>query len=431
MKKLFFNKYIIFYVLPIAAIVLSFYAGERLGRARAEIAPNVQNKDLAAVVTPVDFEPFWKAWQVLNEKYVGAASTTDQDKVWGAIKGLAASTGDPYTVFFPPEETKIFESDIKGTFEGVGMEIDVRDNILTVVTPLKNSPAEKAGVRAGDKIVKINDEPTTNMSTDQAVKLIRGPKGTTVKITVIHQSSRETEDITITRSTIDMPTIETEVKEDTLKSSPQTGSSTAEKPEKPKTTGLRSDGVFVIRLFSFSANSPRLFKEALREFANSGSDKLVLDLRGNPGGYLEAAWDIASWFLPAGKVVVSEDAGPDKPGKVYKSKGYDAFKNLKMVVLVNGGSASASEIVAGALQEHGVAKVVGTKTFGKGSVQELVKITPETSLKVTIAKWLTPEGNSITDKGITPDYVVRMDEDDIEEKKDPQLDKAVQVVKGL
>lgn len=425
MKKIVFNKYSFFYILPLVAIVLSFYVGQHIGKEKAEIAQNVINKELGAMVTQVDFEPFWRAWQILDDKYVGSASTTDQEKVWGAIKGLAASTGDPYTVFFPPEETKMFESDISGTFEGVGMEIGIRDNVLTVVAPLKNSPAEKAGILAGDRIIKIADESTQDLGVDKAVKLIRGPKGTQIKITIFRDGSNETLEKTITRDVIDMPTIETEVKRDTK---------TASGAKDPSnTTGLREDGVFVLRLFSFTANSPKLFKDALREFIDSGSNKLVLDLRGNPGGYLEAAWDIASWFLPAGKVVVSEDAGPDKPGRVYKSKGYDVFNNrdLKMVVLVDGGSASASEILAGALQEHGVAKIVGTKTFGKGSVQELVKLTSDTSLKVTIAKWLTPEGHSISDKGITPDYNVKIEKEDVEKKLDPQMDKAIEVIKTL
>ena len=187
--------------------------------------------------------------------------------------------------------------------------------------------------------------------------------------------------------------------------------------------------MFVIRLYSFSAQSPRLFRDALRKFVESGSNKLLLDLRGNPGGYLEAAVDMASWFLPAGKIIVTEDSGKNGKRAPHRSRGYDIFnKNLKFVILVNAGSASASEILAGALQEHGVAKLVGTKTFGKGSVQEVVKLTPETNLKVTVARWLTPNGVSISLAGLKPDVEVKMTPEDIEKKRDLQTDKAIQLL---
>ena len=193
--------------------------------------------------------------------------------------------------------------------------------------------------------------------------------------------------------------------------------------------------MFVIRLFNFSAVSPHLFRNSLREFINSGSDKLVLDLRGNPGGFLEAAVDMASWFLPLGKVIVREDFGnADINGaepRVHRSKGYDVFDDdLKMAVLINQGSASASEILAGALSEHGVATLVGAQTFGKGSVQELVDITGETSLKVTIARWLTPKGASISDGGVAPDVAVEFTLEDLEAGRDPQLEKAIEIVVG-
>ncbi len=410
-------------IVCIVALLAAFMSGASYGQnlesSQLASANHVVNKNAPLGQTDVDFAPFWKAWQVLNQKYVTAASSTDQDKVWGAIKGLAASEGDPYTVFFPPEESKMFASDIAGNFEGVGMEIDVKDGILTVVAPLKGSPAEKAGIKAGDKILKIDDKSTADLGVDAAIKMIRGKKGTTVKVSVYRDSTKETLDKNITRDVIDIPTVETEVK------SASGATATADNGG----SGLRSDGIFVIRLFSFSADSPNLFRNALREFVQSGSHKLVLDLRGNPGGYLEAAWDMASWFLPAGDVIVTEDFGQSAPPQVYRSKGYNIFdKNLKFVILVDGGSASASEILAGALKEHGVAKLVGTKTFGKGSVQELINITPDTSLKVTVARWLTPNGNSISKHGIEPDYNVPVTPDDVAKKNDKQMQKAVEVL---
>jgi carboxyl-terminal processing protease len=232
---------------------------------------------------------------------------------------------------------------------------------------------------------------------------MRGKKGTTVTLNILHPEATEPVDIVITRDVIDIPTIETETKE----------------------------GIFIIRLYNFSAISANQFRGALREFINSKSDKLILDLRGNPGGYLEAAVDMASWFLPAGKVVVRENFGTDTQEEVIRSKGYDVFnENLKFVVLVNGGSASASEILAGALQEHGKAKLVGTKTYGKGSVQELVSVTPETSLKVTIAQWMTPNGISISANGLKPDFEIPMTLEEVKSGNDVQLKKAIDIIKN-
>lgn len=410
-----FDKKIVAIVVLIVVAGASYSLGTRSRTVVSADAPRVE----ALLVTDKEFAPFWKVWGLLDEKFVGTATTTKEERIHGAMKGLVESMGDPYTVFFPPEEAKLFESDISGTFSGVGMEIGIKDSVLTVIAPLKGSPAEKAGMKTGDKVLKIGTEETKGMSVEKAVKLIRGPVNTKVVLTVIPTGTTQVLERTLTRETIEVPSIETEVK-------------TATGATAPSGSGLRDDGIFVIRLFSFTSTSPNQFRSALREFVKSGSHKLILDLRGNPGGYLEAAVDMASWFLPIGKVVVSEDFGGNAPEKIYRSKGYDAFNtNMKMVILVNQGSASASEILAGALKEHGVAQLVGEKTFGKGSVQELVKITPDTSLKVTIARWLTPNGTNLSKNGLVPDVEVKITEKDIKEKKDPQLDKAVEILKAL
>lgn len=388
------------FLIGLPAIVLAFLIGMFVGGERAYNPPDGIVD--AEVLEASDFEPYWKTWKILDEKYVEAASTTEQTRIWGSIQGLAASYGDPYTVFFPPVESKMFEEDISGNFEGVGMEIGIKDKQLQVVTPIKDSPADRAGVKAGDIIIKIDDKITADMSVDAAVKLIRGKGGTTVKITFLPKDSTTPVERSIVRDVINIPTIETETK---------------------------PGGIFVIRLFSFTAQSHNLFRNALREFVTSGNKKLILDLRGNPGGYLDASWDMASWFLPTGTTVVTEDFGKNATPRVYRSKGYNVFtKNLKMLILVNEGSASASEILAGALKENGVAKLVGTKTFGKGSVQQLLSITPETSLKVTIARWLTPSGHNLSHDGLEPDYKVEVTEADIKAGKDPVMDKAVEVL---
>ena len=390
-------------IIAVGSFNLGFNSGEKnLSTAVVDIENLNKNRP-----ANVDFAPFWKAWNLINEKYVPASTTSetvgDQEKVWGAIKGLTSSLGDPYTVFFPPVESELFESDIRGNFEGVGMEVVAKDGAITVIAPLKDSPAAKAGIMAGDRIIKIDSQETGNLSTEDAVGIIRGPKGTRVTLTIFRNGEREPFDIKVTRDVIGIPTIDTK--------------------ELP-------GGIFVIELYSFSAQSPNLFRTALREFILSNNDKLILDLRGNPGGYLEAAIDMASWFLPSSRVVVREDFGQSREEKIYRSKGYDIFsEDLKFVILIDKGSASASEILAGALAEHGRAILVGDRTFGKGSVQELVNITSETSLKVTIARWLTPNGLSISQDGIEPKFIVKYSPTDREAGRDPQLEKAIEILK--
>ncbi|MCH8889060.1 S41 family peptidase [Patescibacteria group bacterium] len=353
----------------------------------------------------VDFSPVWKAWNVLNKKYVPLSTSTitsSEDKIWGMIKGLTSSLEDPYTVFLPPVQAEIFAEDISGNFEGVGMEIGIRDQVLTVIAPLQGTPAQLAGLKSGDNILRIDGEITKSITIDEAVNRIRGERGTEVVFTVARDGDGELLEIKVIRDVIEIPTI---------------------------TSELRSDNVFVIELFNFSAVSANLFRSALREFIVSGTNKLIVDLRGNPGGFLEAAVDMASWFLPAGKIVLQEDFGGGAKPKIYRSRGYDVFSdNLEMVVLIDGGSASASEILAGALNEHGVATLVGGTSFGKGSVQELVKITSDTYLKVTIARWLTPLGTSISHGGLTPDILVEVTSEDIAEGRDPQLERALQLL---
>jgi len=390
--------------IAIVGVVASFGAGMLVNK-------HIQNAyisgDSSSQIGNIDMGPFWKAYGILNEKFISttASSTipTDKEKIYGAIEGLASSYNDPYTSFFPPVEAKQFDEEVRGNFVGVGMELGIKDKVLTVIAPLKGTPAERAGIKSGDMILKIDNKFTTGMNVDDAIDLIRGTAGTKVTITI--KSGDTTKDVAMVRAVIDIPTIDTK---------------------------KRSDGVFVISLYSFSANSPELFRGALREFVLSGGDKLILDLRNNPGGYLESAVDIASWFLPTGKVVSIEDSGTKEPQKVDRSRGYNIFTDkLKMVILINGGSASAAEILAGALNEYGIAELVGEKSFGKGSVQELIKITSDTSLKVTVARWLTPKGKSISHNGLDPDILVTQSSEDTKKEIDTQMEKAAEFLKNL
>ena len=349
-----------------------------------------------------DLTEFWKVWDLLDDKFVAASTTkpiTDEDKLNGAIAGLVSAFGDPYTMYFPPADAEIFEGDISGNFGGVGMEVGMRENVVTVIAPLPDSPAKAAGIQSGDAIIKIDGVTTEGMGVDEAVKKIRGEKGTEVALTLVRKDVGDLIEVKVVRDTINIPTIKTE----------------------------RKDGVFIIALYNFSAISEAKMSEALREFIKSGDKKLVLDLRGNPGGYLQSAVNIASYFLPAGKVVVRENYDGDTEEDAYRSTGRDlhAIRDFKMAVLIDGGSASASEILAGALGEHNVAKLVGAQSFGKGSVQELVSLDTGSSLKVTIARWFTPNGVSISKNGLTPDFPVEFKLEDREANRDPQMDAAL------
>ncbi|HEY4489533.1 MAG TPA: S41 family peptidase [Candidatus Paceibacterota bacterium] len=357
--------------------------------------------------TTLDFNEFWKVYNTLNAKFVpsNASSTlpTNEQKIWGAIQGLAESFGDPYTVFLPPEEAKMFQEEISGTFSGVGMEIGLNpDGILTVIAPLKNTPAEKAGIISGDLILSIDSKSTEGMTTDSAVKLIRGSKGTSVSFTLLRAG--KSIEITVVRDTIQVPTLDTNFNRET--------------------------GIYTISLYEFTGTSVNLFSDAITSFRSSGSKKLIIDLRGNPGGYLDAAVKISSFFLTRGEIVVTEDYKGKEQNIVHRSSGRGGVpEGTQIVILINQGSASASEIVAGALKDHEKATLIGTRSFGKGSVQELIPV-GQGALKVTVARWLTPSGKSISDGGLAPDIIVERTPEDITAGRDPQMDRAVEFLKS-
>lgn len=351
----------------------------------------------------VDLTEFWRVWDLLEKKFVSASTTdelTQQEKLEGAISGLVRSYGDPYTVFLPPQDANQFEEDISGNFGGVGMEVGLRESMVTIISPLPKTPAEKAGLLPGDIIIRIDGENTEGMSIDEAVRRIRGEQGTEVTLSIYREGEIEIKDYVVMRDRISVPTIDTTLQDD----------------------------IFIISLYSFNALAETKMQEALREYVASGADKMIIDLRGNPGGFLQSAVSIASYFLPAGKVVVRESFGGTTQEELYRSSGKNLrqYQPKEVVILVNKGSASASEILAGALQEHGVATLIGETTFGKGSVQELVNLPEGSSLKVTIARWLTPEGRSISNGGLTPDIEVKRVPQEIIDGIDPQLDAAIE-----
>ncbi len=376
-----------------------------LHRPAVEKVLNVASQQPPQQFRDVDFGLFWETWSRLEEKYVDRDKIDRQSMVYGAIAGLARSLKDPYTEFLPPPETKQFQEDIKGSFGGIGAEIGIRKGILTIISPLKGNPAERAGIKAGDKILKIDDRETADLGLDEAVRLIRGEPGTKVRLTILRDGIERAKEYTITREIIRVQIL---------------------------TTEARPDGIFVIKLSHFTESAVFEFRKAVQEFFNSGSKKILLDVRNNPGGFLTVAVDIGSWWVAPGEIIARERFADGKE-ELYRSAGYRLLERVPTAVLVNEGSASASEIVAGALRDHLGIKMVGAKTFGKGSVQEVVRLPNDSSLKVTIAKWLTPNGTEIDTKGLEPDVKVEIPEKpkEGEEDRDWIMEKGIEVLKSL
>lgn len=402
------------FVLAFALAFSAFFSGIQVGQGANETEQKAslfsfftsRSQAETPANTP-DLTEFWKVWNLMDKKFARASSSANvsvEERVDGAIEGLVDAFGDPYTVYLPPTDAASFNEDVSGNFSGVGMEVGLREGLVTVISPLPDTPAQRAGIVSGDVVVKIDDTSTEGMRIDEAVKLIRGEKGTVVTLQVFREGELEFLTIPITRDTIDIPTVKTEQIGDT----------------------------FILALYSFNALADSEVKKALKEYLESGANKLVLDVRGNPGGFLQSAVSISSYFLPAGKVVVSEAFGDESKNEIFRSRGrqIQLFTPNNLVVLVDGGSASAAEILAGALQDHGVATVIGAQTFGKGSVQELVSLEGGASLKVTVARWLTPNGTSISNGGLTPDIIIGRTPQQRVSQEDPQKDAAIRFLAG-
>jgi carboxyl-terminal processing protease len=352
----------------------------------------------------VDFSLFWEAWKKVEEKYENREKINAEEMIYGAISGMIETLDDPYTVFFKPEEAKKFLEDVKGVFEGVGVEIAIKEKQLQVVAPLEGTPAHKAGLRPGDKIMKVDGKTTANITADTAVDWIRGPKDTEVVLTIYREEWAEERDVEIIRGTIDIPSLKLEIRE---------------------------DGIAYLKLYHFSEEAVYDFREAAIKILGSPAEKIILDLRNNPGGYLPVAQSIAGWFLERGQVVAIEDFGEDEERKELVAEGNAKLFTYPVVVLINQGSASGSEILAGALRDNREVILLGETSFGKGSVQELTELRGGFSLKITIAKWLTPKGYSIADTGLEPDIMVELTQDDYDQGKDPQLDRAIEIIRTL
>lgn len=395
-------------ILPIALTVIvvaggAFYTGYQRGieNPKEIIVKGITN--VGDDKATADFGIFWQALDKIKSEHFNGEEVKDKDFVYGAISGAVSALKDPNTVFFPPADAEKFEEDVSGSFGGIGAEIGIRNDQLVIVAPLKESPAERAGLKSGDKILLIDENQTAGLSVNDAVKLIRGEIGTKVKLTILRDDWEDPKDFTIVREIITVPTLDWNFK----------------------------DGkILYIQLYSFNENAPRLFYKAAAEALVNNAQGLVLDLRNNPGGYLEVAVNLAGWFLDRGSLVVTERF---KSGKEisFRTNGNGALKRIPSVILINQGSASASEILAGALRDIRDMKLIGEKSFGKGSVQELQKLKDGSSLKITVAKWVLPSGQIIDKLGLTPDIEVKFTEEDKNKGGDPQLEKALELLRPV
>lgn len=347
----------------------------------------------------LDYSLFLDVFTLIKNKYV-KQPVSEKDLFYGAISGLVMGLKDPFSVFFPPEMAKKFKIDLTGVFEGIGAEIGQKKNRITIIAPLPETPAEKAGLKAGDEIYTIDDEDTLNMSLDYAVSKIRGPKDTQVKLLIFRKNWEKPKEFVIKRGVIKVKTVSYEMKD---------------------------NEIAYLKISYFNEKTVSEFEKAVKTILFSKPKGLILDLRNNPGGYLYAAIEIASIWL-GDKVVVFEK-GRKGEEKSHSGNRERKFHNLKTVVLINKGSASGAEILAGALQDYGLAKLIGEKTFGKGSVQELEELRDGSMVKITTAYWLTPNKRLIDEKGIEPDFIIEMTEKDYEEEKDPQFEKAIELLK--
>lgn len=411
--QIFKRKYLI-YSIVFVIIVCASVGGFYLGKTQREIV--VVNKNGEPIESgdvtinagqvksylgkDVNFDLFLQVWDMLKAKYVDQP-VSETKLFYGAMRGLVDGLDDPYSVFMEPTISEEFNESLNGRFEGIGAEIAIKRNVLTVVSPLPDSPAQKAGIKAKDSIFKIDGVSTEGMDVNEAVSRIKGEKGTTVVLFVLHNGSAEPVEISIIRDTIHVVSVRWEMKD---------------------------ENIAYINMSNFNSDTTSLFSGIVKEVVEAKPSGIIFDLRNNSGGFLQTSIDVASAWID-NNVVVRERS--NNSYKEYSSTGKPAFSGIPTVVLINGGSASASEIVAGALQDYGLAHLVGEQSFGKGSVQVLEELPDGSSIKYTIAKWYTPNDRTIDVEGIKPDEEVGLTGEDFSEDRDPQMDKALEYLKNL
>lgn len=349
----------------------------------------------------VDLSVFWEAWNHMEANFLHHENFKTKEQVYGAAKGLVASLEDPYTVFMDPEEYEKFEEAMSGEFQGIGAEIGYKDGNIVIISPIKGAPAEKAGLRAGDRVFLIDGESTQGMSIQEAVTLIRGPKGEKVELTVLREGAKEPLEIVIVRDNIILDSVEWSIE----------------------------DGIATIEISQFGNDVLKEFRGAMMEIVLQKPNGIIIDLRNNGGGLLDACVEITSEFLDKKLIVQTRGRKFGDTAEITAGSG-GAFVETPLIVLINKGSASASEIFSGAIQDHKRGLLIGETSFGKGTVQNVIPMSDGSSLKVTIAEWLTPDGNSINEEGIDPDIEIEMTAEHYENEEDPVMDKARELMQS-
>ena len=397
----------IFLTVIIIAVIFSlgFYLGERNYSISIKNFKVQISRSLPVDHEDVDFSLFWKVWDILENSYLDSSKVKSSEMVYGAIQGMVAAIGDPYTVFLPPTQNKVVQEDLQGNFGGIGIQIGFKGKQLAVMAPLPGTPAEEAGIKAGDFIIGIKDEKkgidmgTSGISSAEAVQVIRGDVGTKVILTLLRDGNSDPIVVEIIRKDIVVPSV--------------------------IVSYVGEEGSIAhVKLLKFAGETNGEWEKAVSGILKKSPKGIILDLRNNPGGYLQGAVDIAGEFLNGDTLVTYEESSTGKQNE-FRTDKLPRLQRFPLVLLVNGGSASASEILAGALSEQAKIKVVGETTFGKGTIQEPKQLENGAGLHITIAKWLTPKGNWVNEKGLKPDVIV---EDNLETTDDEQLSKALEVI---
>ena len=412
-------------IVSVAILLLIGGVGYKLGERRTLDSAILFLKPVINVTQPtnqkyVDFSLFWDVWGRIERYYIDAPHIDTQKMIWGAITGAVNSLEDPYTVFLPPKENKEFKEDLGGAFEGIGAQLGLQDGRIIIIAPLKGTPAERAGLKPFDWILKVDGEETTNWTITQAVTKIRGTKGTSVKLSILHEKAEKPEELTIVRDGILVPSVEYWIKP--INTIVEISGSTS-------SARLKTDTVAYLKLSRFGDRTNEEWLKAVADIASNWKAKgvkgLVFDLRNNPGGYLDGSVFIASEFLKSGLVVTQTNSDGTKQEYQVDRKGQ--LFDIPLVILINKGSASASEIVAGALRDYSRGTIVGETSFGKGSVQTPQELTGGASVHITTGKWLLPKGDWINKKGITPQIEVTMN-GGTEATSDAQFARAIEVL---
>jgi len=377
-------------LLVVVLIVLSFGAGFAYSKIFTPAAPEL----------PAEFNTLGEVWELLSEDYVNNEALDPEELSRGAIEGMLEALGDPYTSYL--ESYQLASSDLEGSFEGIGAIVSMEDGELTVVSPIAGGPAERQGVRAGDKILEVDGEPTSEMNLMEAVLKIRGDKGTTVTLLILHEGETTPVAIEIVREEIKLDSVYLD---------------------------MLADDIAYIRITHFVERTPDELTSALNSALQSDAWSIILDLRGNPGGYLDVVVDVADEFLDSG-IILYEADGEGNIIKEWPASSGGLATDLPLIVLVDGGSASGSEVLAGAFQDHERAILIGTKTYGKGSVNILHELSDSSALYVTTARWLTPDRHLIEGVGLIPDIEVEITEEDIASGRDPQLERAIEYLQA-